>query len=395
MTITSLIEENFGVFDSPEALEEHSYLSWKNIAIFCVVANSLIGVLMVEYALYASKRFIALPDELSDKFPAFRRADSKRWSRWNLYPGALTCLLPRIAWHVCSIGLIGIICIFLTIGLDLSKPVTGVRKTLMRWTMSGILRVMMVVAFFTDIHREEITEDDPRADYSEYLGPNWKKELKAYKESGQKDSTIVCNHNGIFEVFTLCSTQHPPAFVPDVRFHKVPLFREILYALNSVFANRAASSEERDKMCEEIIERQRQIIEEKSEHSPIVLFAEGVNNNGSALLRFRRGAFASLTPVRPMVAKVEFMGSHTYVSPTYDIIPFKTLLIFMIASMGIYKSTLYVLPPFIPNDYLFETHVGKEGEEKWSSYAWAVRDAMCKATNLKKSDQPLREKMSL
>jgi len=37
--------------------------------------------------------------------------------------------------------------------------------------------------------------------------------------------------------------------------------------------------------------------------------------------------------------------------------------------------TIKVLPPFIPNDYLFETHRDK-GEEKWQIYAWAVRDAM-------------------
>lgn len=200
---------------------------------------------------------------------------------------------------------------------------------------------------------------------------------------------------GLFEIFGLCITRHPPAFVPDARFHNVPLFRDSLYCLNCVFANRAASAQERDRMCDEINERQRQIIEENSDHSPIVLFAEAVNNNGSALLRFRRGAFQSLNPVCPHVIKVEFMGSHTYVNPTFDVIPYRTLLIFMFAGLGLYKATLLELPVFIPNDYLWENHKGKEGDEKWSNYAWAVRDAMCKAGDLKKSDQPLREKMSL
>jgi len=93
-------------------------------------------------------------------------------------------------------------------------------------------------------------------------------------------------------------------------------------------------------MCDEINERQRLIIEENSDHSPIVLFAEAVNNNGSALLRFRRGAFQSLNPISPFVIKVEFMGSHTYVNPTFDVIPYRTLLIFMFASLGFYKATL-------------------------------------------------------
>ena len=65
---------------------------------------------------------------------------------------------------------------------------------------------MVVFAFFTIVKREEISDDDPRADYSEYLGPKWKEELKAYRESGAQDSLIVCNHNGLFEVFTLCIT---------------------------------------------------------------------------------------------------------------------------------------------------------------------------------------------
>merc|ERR1711907_706772 len=89
------------------------------------------------------------------------------------------------------------------------------------------------------------------------------------------------------------------------------------------------------------------------------------------------------------------MGYHTYVQPSYDVIPYQSLLVFMIASLGFYKATLYVLPPFIPNDYLWENHSTQEGTEKWSNYARAVRDIMSKAVGLGKSDQPLREKMSL
>jgi hypothetical protein len=43
------------------------------------------------------------------------------------------------------------------------------------------------------------------------------------------------------------------------------------------------------------------------------------------------------------------------------------------------------LPPFIPNDYLFETHKDK-GRSKSEIYAWAVRDAMSKALGVPKCD---------
>lgn len=50
------------------------------------------------------------------------------------------------------------------------------------------------------------------------------------------------------------------------------------------------------------------------------------------------------------------------------------------------------LPPFIPNDYLFEQHSNK-GDDKWEIYAWAVREAMSQASELPKNDMPFREKI--
>ena len=46
------------------------------------------------------------------------------------------------------------------------------------------------------------------------------------------------------------------------------------------------------------------------------------------------------------------------------------------------------MPPFIPNEYLFETHKGKsQTGDKWEIFAWAVRDAMCKASGLTMDDK--------
>ena len=49
------------------------------------------------------------------------------------------------------------------------------------------------------------------------------------------------------------------------------------------------------------------------------------------------------------------------------------------------NSTHHVLPQFIPNDYLFETHKDK-GPEKWKIFAWAVRDAISKYSGKEKLD---------
>lgn len=50
------------------------------------------------------------------------------------------------------------------------------------------------------------------------------------------------------------------------------------------------------------------------------------------------------------------------------------------------------MPPFQPNEYLFEKHADK-GKERWEIYAWAVRDAMMKAGKFQPIDLSLRIKM--
>ena len=52
------------------------------------------------------------------------------------------------------------------------------------------------------------------------------------------------------------------------------------------------------------------------------------------------------------------------------------------------------LPLFIPNDYLF-TNFAHKGETKADIYAWAVRDAMARATDLRLYDGvKIRDKLN-
>jgi len=44
-----------------------------------------------------------------------------------------------------------------------------------------------------------------------------------------------------------------------------------------------------------------------------------------------------------------------------------------------------ILPPLMPNEYLFNEHKDK-GNEKWEILAWAVRDAMSQAGPLGLND---------
>ena len=63
-----------------------------------------------------------------------------------------------------------------------------------------------------------------------------------------------------------------------------------------------------------------------------------------------------------------------FFSPAWDVAEFLPLVILQM-SLGYWRVHAKILPPFYPNEYLFNHHEDK-GQEKWEIFAWAVRDAM-------------------
>ncbi len=108
---------------------------------------------------------------------------------------------------------------------------------------------------------------------------------------------------------------------------------------------------------------------EKGESPPLLIYPEGCTTNGRCLVKFRKGAFASLRGVKPFFSKV---SSFTGILPVHgDAISFWAYLILFPGS-GFSTFTLFELPVFTPNDYFWKNHWdGKE--EKWELFARTVR----------------------
>lgn len=84
------------------------------------------------------------------------------------------------------------------------------------------------------------------------------------------------------------------------------------------------------------------------DYPPICIFPEGGTTNGKQIMSFKRGAFASLRAIKPVVLKYN-PGT---LSPAWDVIPFLPLAI-MQFSLFYFRCDVYNLPVFKPNDYLF------------------------------------------
>lgn len=59
--------------------------------------------------------------------------------------------------------------------------------------------------------------------------------------------------------------------------------------------------------------------------------------------------------------------------------------------------TVYIMPPFQPNDWLFKNHEKCESHRdttlRWEIYAWAVRDAIIRAGDFSRETLLMRQKI--
>jgi catalase (peroxidase I) len=82
----------------------------------------------------------------------------------------------------------------LGIGLRPNKPVPKWRRISFVWLSTTFSRVgRFAFGIWFTVNHEDF-------DYSEYLGPNWRKELKEYKKPVP---TVVINHNSFYDIFAL------------------------------------------------------------------------------------------------------------------------------------------------------------------------------------------------
>lgn len=182
-------------------------------------------------------------------------------------------------------------------------------------------------------------------DYSQYLGPDYKDKQVLPKHI----STIVSNHSAWIDTLMI-HQMYGCAFAAKKELKYVPLAGLVFQALNIIFISREASHEVLNQVVAQIDERQKQI-EEEGIYPPLAIFPEGTTSNGTHILPFKRGAFMSLRAVRPVVMKFKF-GT---ISQAYDILPFLPLVLMNLCLCN-FKIEVIELPPFLPNDYLFEHH---------------------------------------
>lgn len=183
---------------------------------------------------------------------------------------------------------IGFALFVLHFGQEEGKPPTGWRLTLYRWAF-WITNPIMVLGFGYWIKPRVLD-----ADYSKYLGPNYKMD----KFQGKRVSTIVSNHVTFIDILVLNSiSQSIPSYASADFIRKLPFGSLYTDGMGCIHIKREQSKEGLEKVVEQIKDRQRLNETSDLEYAPLVIFAEGTVTNHKNMSKFKRGAFAGLFAV--------------------------------------------------------------------------------------------------
>ena len=212
--------------------------------------------------------------------------------------------------------------------------------------------------------------------YQKYLGED-------YDFSDDKYSIITSNHIGFFEV-VLSMALYAPGFVAKKAIKDFWFVGPISCGLNCLFVDRE-SEKDKNKIFDMLVERQKSFYEE-TYLAPLVLFPEGTCTCARNILRFKKGAFHSLLPVKPQIITVD-QSSKYHLS-----VGASNVVLHYVKNLCHFVNTLYlvILPTIRPTDYMFHNykHLGKE---KWEIYANVVRKIYSEVGGLEEINMGLRD----
>lgn len=174
-----------------------------------------------------------------------------------------------------------------------------------------------------------------------------------------------------------------PSFVGGDHIVKMPVIYECTLAAACIFLNREDKNE-KALMYKKIKERQEQA--EAGLRPPIHLYPEGGTTNGSKLIKFKMGAFASMLSVKPY--GIKYTSCVTPVEAC--MIPMFEHIILLLSNPFAF-ATYTEFPVFRPNKFFLDNHV-KEGEQPCEAFARAINTIMAEELHLNTSEVTINKK---
>lgn len=209
--------------------------------------------------------------------------------------------------------------------------------------------------------------------YKKYLGDN-------YDFSQKNFSIYISNHLGYLEIAAYMR-EYAVSYLITYELLRTPALGAALIELGCLFVNRE-DEESRKKALKDLEKRQTDFFNKKN-FIRTLIFPEGTTTNGKYIATFKRGAFAPLLPVKPLIV-LPYDG---FLCSTNRFFFFcRTVATFSI------KICYAELPVISPTDYMFEKYKNF-GNDKWEIYAKVVNKIYSEIGGFKQTNIRYRDRV--
>ena len=224
------------------------------------------------------------------------------------------------------------------------------------------------------LKKEEIKYEEI---YKKYLGPDYN-----FKE--EKYSLLICNHIGFFDVVANMAINGCGFLAMEV-VHSAPIGGDIASDMGSIFVERLSESSRKESF-DVLMQRQKNFYEGKTV-SKVLVFPEGTTSNNRYIVKFKRGVFRCLLPLKPLIVHIDKNAPFHLCSNVTN------LFFHVMRCFTCVKNTLYYceLPIIKPTQFMYDNY-SHFGKENWDIYANVVKNMYAEMGNFKMSDLGHRDK---
>ncbi len=311
--------------------------------------------------------------DIHEKYDAFRPYDPINYYQYMLsgiilFPiRAILCFLDCV-FYLIHLKILKLFYKHTATDPKEAKILAGIAKF---WA-SLFLKINLIFLEEQKVEYEEV--------YKKYLGPDY----DFNKINNERHSIVICNHLGYYDVIGNMALLGG-GFMAMKEVGNAPIGGDIAAEIGSIFVSRGDEAS-RKKSLQKLIDRQKDFYEGRN-FNELVIFPEGTTTNNRYLIKFKRGAFQLLLPVKPMLMKIDFNSKcHLCCGVTH-------LFFHVMRSFCYFKNKIFFtyLPIIKPTDYMFEKykHLGKE---KWEIFANVVNKMYIEIGKFKEGNIGLRDK---
>lgn len=220
------------------------------------------------------------------------------------------------------------------------------------------------------INEKRVTDEKV---FKKWLGQDFKLEFES------NYSVLLSNHLSLYEI-VYNTYKYATGFVSKKELRNVPFVGYIADKLETLWLDRTDNNS-RSNVFNAIKKRQTETID-KTILTPLLIFPEGTTTSGKHILKFKRGAFDSLLPVKCSLFKSlkhEIAESiiNTEIQMLVDFSKLK------------HEFCVLELPVIYPTEFMYENYkkLNPEITDKVEIFAEVVREIWCEVGGFIKSDK--------